>query len=108
MLELYIYGFLNRVRSSRLPEAEAHRNIEVIWLQQHLKPDFRTIAAFRRVNSKDEQARRERVDEDGEAIEKDAEEVTEANQEARREINRDGKQPSPAPNIRPPSATSPD
>lgn len=50
MLKLYLYGYLNRVRSSRRLEAEAHRNIEVIWLLRHLKPDFRTIAAFRRVN----------------------------------------------------------
>lgn len=50
MLKLYIYGYINRVRSSRRLEAEAHRNIEVIWLLRCLKPDFRTIAAFRRVN----------------------------------------------------------
>ncbi|MEO9341024.1 transposase [Mesorhizobium sp. SB112] len=50
LLKLYTYGYLNRVRSSRRPEAECHRNIEVIWLLRHLKPDFRTIAAFRRVN----------------------------------------------------------
>lgn len=50
MLKLYIYGYLNRVRSSRRLEAEAHRNIEAIWLLRHLKPDFRTIASFRRVN----------------------------------------------------------
>lgn len=50
MLKLYIYGYLNRVRSSRRLEAETHRNIEAIWLLRHLKPDFRTIAAFRRVN----------------------------------------------------------
>jgi transposase len=42
------YGYLNRVRSSRRLEAETHRNIEVIWLLRHLKPDFRTIADFRR------------------------------------------------------------
>ena len=50
MLKLYIYGYLNRVRSSRRLEAEAHRNIEAIWLLRRLKPDFRTIATFRRVN----------------------------------------------------------
>ncbi|MFK0209180.1 IS1182 family transposase [Agrobacterium sp. NPDC090283] len=50
MLKLYIYGYVNRVRSSRRLEAEAHRNIEVIWLLRHLTPDFRTIAAFRRIN----------------------------------------------------------
>lgn len=50
LLKLYVYGYLNRVRSSRRLEAETHRNIEVIWLLRHLKPDFRTIADFRRVN----------------------------------------------------------
>jgi transposase len=50
MLKIYIYGYLSRVRSSRRLEAETHRNIEVIWLLRHLKPDFRTIADFRRVN----------------------------------------------------------
>ncbi len=50
MLRLYIYGYLNRVRFSRWLEAETHRNIEAIWLLRHLKPDFRTIAAFRRIN----------------------------------------------------------
>src|SRR6201987_677573 len=48
LLKLYIYGYLNRVRSSRRLEAESHRNIEVIWLLRHLRPDFKTIAAFRR------------------------------------------------------------
>jgi transposase len=44
LLKLYIYGYLNRIRSSRRLEAETHRNIEVIWLLRHLKPDFKTIA----------------------------------------------------------------
>src|SRR5215218_3900635 len=48
LLKLYIYGYLNRTRSSRRLEAETHRNIEVIWLLRHLKPDFKTIAVFRR------------------------------------------------------------
>jgi transposase len=52
LLKLYIYGYLNRVRSSRRLEAESHRNIEVIWLLRHLKPDFKTIADFRRDNRK--------------------------------------------------------
>jgi transposase len=43
LLKLYIYGYLNRVRSSRRLEAETHRNI-VIWLLRHLRPDFKTIA----------------------------------------------------------------
>ncbi len=50
LLKLYIYGYLNRVRSSRRLEAETHRNIEVIWLLRQLKPDFKTIADFRRDN----------------------------------------------------------
>ena len=50
LLKLYIYGYLNRVRSSRRLERECHRNIEVIWLLRTLKPDFKTIADFRRDN----------------------------------------------------------
>lgn len=50
MLKLYIYGYLNRVRSSRRLEAETHRNLEVIWLMRQLKPDFKTIAGFRKAN----------------------------------------------------------
>ena len=52
LLKLYIYGYLNRVRSSRRLEAECHRNIEVIWLMRTLKPDFKTIADFRNDNRK--------------------------------------------------------
>src|SRR6476660_8204069 len=47
LLKLYIYGYLNRTRSSRRLEAETHRNIEVIWLLRYLRPDFKTIADFR-------------------------------------------------------------
>src|SRR6201998_2534613 len=50
LLKLYVYGCMNRIRSSRRLEAETHRNIEVIWLLRHLKPDFKTIADFRRDN----------------------------------------------------------
>jgi transposase len=50
LLKLYIYGYLNRVRSSRRLEAECHRNVEVIWLLRTLKPDFKTIADFRSDN----------------------------------------------------------
>ena len=50
LLKLYVYGYLNRVRSSRRLEAECHRNIEVIWLLRTLKPDFKTIADFRADN----------------------------------------------------------
>jgi len=52
LLKLYIYGYLNRVRSSRRLEAECHRNVEVIWLLRTLKPDFKTIADFRADNRK--------------------------------------------------------
>ncbi len=47
LLKLYIYGYLNRIRSSRRLEAECHRNIELIWLLRRLTPDFKTIADFR-------------------------------------------------------------
>jgi transposase len=50
LLKLYIYGYPNRVRSSRRLEAECHRNVEVIWPLRTLKPDFKTIADFRREN----------------------------------------------------------
>lgn len=50
MLKLYLYGYLNRIRSSRRLEHEATRNIEVIWLLKKLKPDFKTIADFRKNN----------------------------------------------------------
>ena len=50
LLKLYIYGYLNRVRSSRRLEAETHRNLEAIWLMRRLTPDFKTIADFRRDN----------------------------------------------------------
>lgn len=50
MLKLYLYGYLNRVRSSRRLEAETHRNLEVIWLLRQLTPDFKTIADFRKTN----------------------------------------------------------
>jgi len=52
MLKLYIYGYLNRIRSSRRLEDEANRNIEVMWLLKKLKPDFKTIADFRKDNKK--------------------------------------------------------
>jgi transposase len=52
LLKLYLYGYLHRVRSSRLLEAECHRNVEVIWLLRQLRPDFKTIADFRKDNLK--------------------------------------------------------
>ena len=52
LLKLYIYGYLNRVRSSRRLETETHRNVEAMWLLKKLKPDFKTIADFRKDNIK--------------------------------------------------------
>ena len=52
LLKLYLYGYLHRVRSSRLLEAECHRNVEVIWLTGKQTPDFKTIADFRKDNLK--------------------------------------------------------
>lgn len=52
LLKLYLYGYLNRIRSSRRLEAEAARNLEVIWLLRKLRPDFKTIADFRKENHK--------------------------------------------------------
>ncbi len=50
LLKLYVYGYLNRTRSSRLLERETQRNVEVIWLLKKLTPDFKTIADFRKDN----------------------------------------------------------
>jgi transposase len=50
LLKLYIYGYLNRVQSSRRLEREAGRNVEVMWLTGRLAPDHKTIADFRRDN----------------------------------------------------------
>ncbi|KNE21032.1 IS1182 family transposase [Achromobacter spanius] len=50
LLKLYIYGYLNRIQSSRRLEREAQRNIELMWLIGRLAPDFKTIADFRRNN----------------------------------------------------------
>jgi transposase/CheY-like chemotaxis protein len=50
MLKLYVYGYLNRVQSSRRLECEAQRNIELMWLTGRLVPDFKTIADFRKDN----------------------------------------------------------
>jgi transposase len=52
MLKLYIYGYLNRIPSSRRLERECQRNIEMIWLTGQLAPDFKTIADFRKDNGK--------------------------------------------------------
>jgi transposase len=50
LLKIYIYGYLNRVQSSRRLETEARRNLELLWLTGRLAPDFKTIADFRRDN----------------------------------------------------------
>jgi transposase len=52
MLKLYVYGYLNRVQSTRRLERETGRNIELMWLLGRLAPDFKTIANFRRHNGK--------------------------------------------------------
>jgi transposase len=48
MLKIYVYGYLNRVQSSRRLEREAQRNVELMWLVDRLAPDFKTIADFRK------------------------------------------------------------
>src|SRR5207253_1328710 len=50
LLKIYLYGYLNRVQSSRRLEREAQRNIELMWLTGRLAPDFKTIADFRKNN----------------------------------------------------------
>jgi len=52
LLKIYIYGYLNRVQSSRRLEKEAQRNVELMWLTGRLMPDFKTIADFRKDNGK--------------------------------------------------------
>src|ERR671915_1115694 len=52
LLKLYIYGYLNRVQSSRRLEREAGRNVEVMWLIGRLVPDHKTIANFRKDNGR--------------------------------------------------------
>ena len=51
LLKLYVYGYINRIRSSRRLETETKRNLEVIWLLRKLSPDHKTIARFRHDNS---------------------------------------------------------
>src|SRR6516225_5281674 len=50
LLKIYVYGYLNRIQSSRRLERESQRNVELIWLTGRLMPDFKTIADFRRDN----------------------------------------------------------
>jgi len=52
LLKIYIYGYLNRIQSSRRLEKEAQRNVELMWLTGRLMPDFKTIADFRKDNGK--------------------------------------------------------
>jgi transposase len=52
LLKLYIYGYFNRVRSSRRLARECERNIELIWMLGKITPDFRTISDFRKDNRK--------------------------------------------------------
>ena len=50
LLKIYVYGYLNRVQSSRRLERETQRNVELMWLTGRLSPDFKTIADFRKDN----------------------------------------------------------
>jgi transposase len=52
LLKIYVYGYLNRIQSSRRLERETQRNVELMWLTGQLMPDFKTIADFRKDNSK--------------------------------------------------------
>ena len=52
LLKLYVYGYLNKIHSSRRLEREAQRNVELMWLTGRLAPDFKTIADFRKDNGK--------------------------------------------------------
>ena len=62
LLKLYIYGYLNRIRSSRLLEKECQRNIEVMWLLKGLVPDHNTISNFRRDNPKADGDNRKKIE----------------------------------------------
>jgi len=59
LLKIYLYGYLNRIQSSRRLERESQRNIELMWLTGRLMPDFKTITDFRRDNGA---ARRHPID----------------------------------------------
>ncbi len=52
MLKIYVYGYLNRIHSSRRLERECQRNVELMWLTSRLMPDFKTIANFRKDNGR--------------------------------------------------------
>jgi len=51
LLKLYLYGYLNKIRSSRKLEQECYRNVELRWLMQQLVPNYHTIADFRKIHS---------------------------------------------------------
>jgi transposase len=51
LLKLYLYGYLQQVRSSRRVEVECERNVDVMWLLGRLQPDYKSIAEFRRMHS---------------------------------------------------------
>src|SRR6476661_9678693 len=51
LLKLYVYGYLQQIRSSRRLESECQRNVEVMWLLERLQPDYKSIAEFRRMHS---------------------------------------------------------
>jgi transposase len=50
LLKLYLYGYLQQIRSSRRLEAECRRNVELMWLLGRLEPDYKSIAEFRRMH----------------------------------------------------------
>ena len=52
LLKLYIYGYVNRIRTGRTLERECRRNVELMWLMRKLRPDFKTITDFRKDNRK--------------------------------------------------------
>ncbi|MCS3417702.1 transposase [Pseudomonas sp. BIGb0450] len=52
LLKIYVYGYLNRIQSSRRLEREAERNVELMWLTGRLAPDFKTFSDFRKDNGK--------------------------------------------------------
>lgn len=52
MLKIYVYGYMNRLKSTRVLEQETHRNVDLIWLTGRLMPDHKTIGEFRRKNRK--------------------------------------------------------
>lgn len=52
MLKIYVYGYMNRLKSTRVLEQETHRNVDLLWLTGWLKPDHKTIGEFRRKNRK--------------------------------------------------------